>query len=199
MNVYDFDGTIYDGDSTVDFYFFCLRRKPGIIKKAPQQFKGLLFYAMRKITKKEYKEFFYSFLSALDDVDVEIDSFWRHKKRKIKGWYWRQKKREDVIISASPAFLIEPIGADLGVGLVIASDVNRHTGKCEGENCRGEEKVKRFQKAFPNAYIDEFYSDAITDLPLARLAQKSFLVKGETIQEWEMEEKWRKHNGKGLQ
>ena len=24
MNVYDFDGTVYAGDSTVDFYFFCL-------------------------------------------------------------------------------------------------------------------------------------------------------------------------------
>lgn len=23
MNVYDFDKTIYDGDSTIDFYFYC--------------------------------------------------------------------------------------------------------------------------------------------------------------------------------
>lgn len=26
MNVYDFDKTIYDGDSTLDFYFFHLRK-----------------------------------------------------------------------------------------------------------------------------------------------------------------------------
>ena len=26
MNVYDFDKTIYDGDSTADFYLFSLRR-----------------------------------------------------------------------------------------------------------------------------------------------------------------------------
>ena len=32
MNVYDFDKTIYKGDSTLDFYFFCLRKKPIIIK-----------------------------------------------------------------------------------------------------------------------------------------------------------------------
>ena len=24
VNIYDFDGTIYDGDSTLDFYMFCL-------------------------------------------------------------------------------------------------------------------------------------------------------------------------------
>ena len=28
IDVYDFDGTIYDGDSTVDFVRFCLRRHP---------------------------------------------------------------------------------------------------------------------------------------------------------------------------
>ena len=27
IDVYDFDGTLYDGDSTVDFVLFCLRRR----------------------------------------------------------------------------------------------------------------------------------------------------------------------------
>lgn len=31
IDVYDFDGTIYDGDSTVDFTRFCLRRHPGVL------------------------------------------------------------------------------------------------------------------------------------------------------------------------
>ncbi len=30
IDVYDFDGTIYDGDSTVDFTRFCLRRHPAV-------------------------------------------------------------------------------------------------------------------------------------------------------------------------
>ena len=28
IDVYDFDGTIYDGDSTVDLVKFCIRRHP---------------------------------------------------------------------------------------------------------------------------------------------------------------------------
>ena len=32
MNVYDFDGTIYNGDSTIDFYIYALKSKPSIIK-----------------------------------------------------------------------------------------------------------------------------------------------------------------------
>ena len=29
---YDFDGTIYDGDSSVDFYKFCFKKKKSISK-----------------------------------------------------------------------------------------------------------------------------------------------------------------------
>ena len=29
--VYDFDETIYDGDSTVDFYKYCVKRKPSLL------------------------------------------------------------------------------------------------------------------------------------------------------------------------
>ena len=37
MNVYDFDKTIYRGDSTKDFYFFLLRRHPVLIRYLPKQ------------------------------------------------------------------------------------------------------------------------------------------------------------------
>jgi len=35
MNVYDFDGTIYNGDSTVDFFLFALKRKPSLLLNVP--------------------------------------------------------------------------------------------------------------------------------------------------------------------
>lgn len=35
MNVYDFDKTIYYGDSTADFYLFCLKRHKKILTLAP--------------------------------------------------------------------------------------------------------------------------------------------------------------------
>ena len=38
MNVYDFDGTIYDGDSTVDFLIYMYRKHPGLmIPRLPGQ------------------------------------------------------------------------------------------------------------------------------------------------------------------
>ena len=42
VNIYDFDGTIYDGDSSIDFYLFCLRKNVSIIKFLPVFIIGLL-------------------------------------------------------------------------------------------------------------------------------------------------------------
>ena len=39
MNVFDFDKTIYDGDCTVDFYMYCLKKYPVIYKKRAEQYK----------------------------------------------------------------------------------------------------------------------------------------------------------------
>ena len=59
------------------------------------------------------------------------------------------------------------------------------TGIYSGNNCHGEEKVARFNAAFPGAEIDNFYSDSHSDDPMARVAKRSFMVKGENLSEWE--------------
>lgn len=66
----------------------------------------------------------------------------------------------------------------------IASEVNPLTGELLGSNCRGEEKVKRFNEVYPNETIDDFYSDSLSDLPLARMAHKAYLVKNQKVCSW---------------
>ena len=36
INLYDFDNTIYEGDSSTDFFFYCLKRYPKIAKIIPK-------------------------------------------------------------------------------------------------------------------------------------------------------------------
>ena len=62
--------------------------------------------------------------------------------------------------------------------------MDKHTGETEGENCHGEEKVRRLHEAFPEVEIAEFYSDSQSDAPLARIADKAFLVKGQDLLPW---------------
>lgn len=181
MNVYDFDGTIYDGDSSIDFYLFCIKRKPSILfRSIIKQLSGAILYAIKRIPKEKYKEKYFSFLKYVSTNDQLLNDFWSTKSKKIKKWYLNQKAKSDVIISASPEFLLKPICNRLGVSL-IASKVDPSTGRFAGKNCHGQEKVKRFAELYPNETIEEFYTDSKVDLPLTELSTKVFFVKGEEL------------------
>lgn len=184
MNVYDFDKTIYSGDSTADFYIFSLKRHKKIITLAPSLLGSVIkFYAFKKGTKTDFKQVMYRFLRYCD-IDKDIADFWEINQSKIKKYYLKQKRDDDVIISASPEFLLEPIIKKLGIGTLMASRVDRHTGFYDGINCHGKEKVRRFYEVFPDGKIDEFYSDSYSDSPLAEIADKAFMVDGEKVTKW---------------
>jgi HAD superfamily phosphoserine phosphatase-like hydrolase len=185
MNVYDFDKTIYDGDSTLDFYLFALKKKPKLIKYLPVQVLGFLKYLFGICSKLEFKEKFYYFLNGISDTDELVKLFWDDKQGLIKEWYLNSKKDSDLIISASPTFLLEPICKVVGIKHLIASEVNKNTGVCEGENCYGDEKVIRLKKEFKDTAIDEFYSDSLSDAPLSLLAERRFIVSGSKIIKWD--------------
>lgn len=184
MNVYDFDKTIYNGDSTFDFYRFCLKRHPKIILRLPSLLFNYCIFLLKRISKTEFKERMYKFLTDIDDIDFEIKSFWDKNIKKIKNFYKRSQKADDVIISASPEFLIIPACQRINIRYAYASKVNKHTGNYTGINCHGKEKVNRFYSAFPNGVIDNFYSDSYSDTPLAKLAKNSYIVSGENLKAW---------------
>lgn len=126
MNVYDFDGTIYNGDSSVDIYFFLLKRYPKLIAYFPKQILGMVRYKLHLSSKEEMKEMYFSFLKGVQTDKTFVDDFWKQNQNKIKEWYLNQKRKDDVIISASPEFLLKPICDILGMGLVL---VNNEAGE----------------------------------------------------------------------
>ena len=189
MNVYDFDGTIYDGDSSIDLWLFCMRRNPSVFLKClPRLTAGGTLYALGRIPKKRWKERFFSFLNYMPADDQLIGDFWEQHFAKVKEWYLKQKQSSDLIISASPSFLLRPVCQRLGVSL-IASEVDPATGRFSGQNCSGEEKVRRFRQADPDGTIEAFYTDSKKDLPIAGLAREAYFVNGNTIRKMTQEEK----------
>ena len=180
INVYDFDKTIYDGDSSIDFYFYCLKNKPSIILLLPKQFIAFVLYKLKIRDKKYFKEMFFSFVKKINNIDKYINGFWKISIRKIKPWYISQKKHTDVIISASPEFLLLPIKKKLNISKIIASKVDVKTGNFLSNNCYGEEKVVRF-KSEVNKKIKSFYTDSYSDMPMMLLAQEKYLVKNKQI------------------
>ena len=184
MNVYDFDGTIYRGDSSVDFWIFCMKRHPGIILDLPGQIFAAIKCKLGAIDKLRFKERYFSFLRRLKDPRAEVSLFWDAKQKRIKEWYLNRKQEDDLIISASPEFLLNEICRRTGIRHLIASDVDIASGTFASPNCYGSEKLRRFKEAFPETSIEEFYSDSRSDQCLAEIAEKAFIVKGDKVREW---------------
>ena len=183
MNVYDFDNTIYKGDSTTDFVKWCIKRNPALSVKILKGGLSFCAYKVNLCSKTFFKEKIYSMFQSIPNIDNEVSAFWIEHSKNIKKWYLENKKTDDVIISASPEFLLAPICKQLNITNLMASKVDKKTGFYFGINCYGEEKVRRFHEKFCNE-IDEFYSDSLSDTPLAKLAKKAYLVDDNTIIPW---------------
>lgn len=184
ITVYDFDKTIYDGDSSIDFYKYCLKRKPSILKYVPIQVYGALMYILGLWPKVKMKEKYFMFFKDIDSIDDWVSDFWKEHRHKLKGWYKKKDHKHDIIISASPEFLLRPICKEIGVKALIASKVDQLTGRFDGENCYGEEKVSRLNKFVDSYEMEEFYSDSLSDTPLALLAGSSYIVKRDELVDW---------------
>lgn len=106
MNVYDFDKTIYRGDSTVDFLAPLPKGGiPGLPGAAGTLAKALAF-RQGNCSREQFKERFYQFLRFVPEAAQEAERFWDRHLIGIEPWYRAQQSNTDVIISASPDFLI---------------------------------------------------------------------------------------------
>ena len=184
MNVYDFDNTIFKGDSTARFYVYCLVRTPKMLIRLPRLAFEAVFL-LRK-DKQKFKEHMFAFLTDLNEPEKMLADFWKKNECRIKKFYFETRREDDLIASASPEFIVRPMIEKLGIKYLIASPVDFKTGKYYGPNCHGQEKVIRFRREFPDMDIEDFYSDSHSDDPMAGIAKRAFMVRGEKLSEWKM-------------
>ena len=170
MNVYDFDGTIYHPDCSIDFAFWCMNRHPTMyITFFPKALINLIRYKTGKMPRYQMMRQFFSFLMKIDDFDVQIERFWDVHEKKISAWYLAQKRPDDLIISAAPTCIIDPIAKRLGVR-VIATEYDREHGVFLNNLMAAKEKARYIiDQGFP--VIENFYSDSLADAPIALCAE----------------------------
>lgn len=185
MNVYDFDLTIYPTDCAIDFCIWCMKRHPKLwFTYFPKLVKVMIQRKRGKIPEYLKHRKFLSYLTMVDDFDEQIEKYWNKNEKRIAPWYLKQKKDDDLIISASPDCLIEPIANRLGVKFM-ATEFDREFGVFTNNLMYAKEKAKYiFDKGFP--VIDNFYSDSLSDTPIALCAEKAYLVKDKarTVVDW---------------
>lgn len=185
MNVYDFDGTIYASDCSVGFAIWCMNRHPTLwLTFFPKAIWNLLRCKIGKLSVSQMQRRFFSFLTKVDDFDDQIERFWDQNEKKIAPWYLAQKKPDDLIISASPTCIIGPIAKRLGVHYM-ATEYDREFGVLVGNVMSAREKARyMIDQGFP--VIENFYSDSLSDTPLALCAEKAHLIseKATKISDW---------------
>ena len=185
MNVYDFDGTIFPTDCSIDFFIWCMKRHPKLcFTFAPKVVINLIKRKMGKMPEYLMQREFFCYLTLIDDFDEQIERYWDKNEKKIAPWYLAQKKPDDLIISASPDCIIGPIANRLGVNFM-ATEFNRKYGVFLNNLMYAQEKARYiFDHGFPK--IDNFYSDSLADTPLALCAEKAYLVKdkAQTVVDW---------------
>ena len=185
MNVYDFDGTIFPSDCSIGFCIWCMNRHPKLwFTFFPKAVRNLVLRKKGKISECAMQRKFFSYLTLIDDFDKQIERYWNKNEKKIASWYLAQKKDDDLIISASPTCVIEPIAKRLGVNFM-ATEYDREFGVFLNNMMYAKEKAKYIiDHGFP--LIENFYSDSLADTPLALCAEKAHLVikKASTVIDW---------------
>lgn len=180
MNAYDFDNTIYDGESLFDFFMFCLSKKLSLIIYLPLVIYILILYKLTLLSDKKLYNFANIMSSTIidskDDIPRYVDEFWKKNNYKLKPLFLRKLKESDIIITASPRFLIEGIKDKLNTKNIICTEYNLNTGKFEFI-CFRHNKVKIFRQLYPSTKVDEFYTDSLNDIPMIKLAKRAYLVK----------------------
>lgn len=172
--VYDFDKTVYNGETTIDFTKFVFKRyKEYRIKIIIYSFLSVFFL----FNLKKSKSIFWKWFIKKDEKIIE--EFSNHLKifNYFNDEIKKNKNEVDIIylISASPSFILEKIYKKLGFTNLIATDYDENMNVI-GKNCKGSEKVVRLKNKVADFKIISFYSDSISDKPLYDLAQDKFYI-----------------------
>lgn len=185
MNVYDFDNTIYDGESCLDFFGYYIKKTPWLIKYLPKVLLAFAKYKAGKVTVEQalarYAPLVEDYFAKIPDFESDNRDFWDKHMKNIKPFYRKIQQEDDVIVTASPEASIKEICMRLGIKHYVGSIIDLGTGKIT-RLCMRSRKVLSFLEAFPDAHIENFYTDsAKNDKALIEMAEHAFIVKGNKI------------------
>ena len=190
---FDFDKTLTRCDTLLPFLTFTAgscRTFTRLLVELPTLAAFAAGYAERQQTKEQVLTRFFCG-RALAELQRQGSQFASQvlgryiKKQALERVQWHQSQGHTcIIVSASLELYLEPWAADHGIDNVIASRMevdsdNRITGRLEGANCWGPEKVRRLIEAMGprNGYTLYAYGDSQGDKELLESADHPYYRK----------------------
>lgn len=187
MNVFDFDDTIFDGDTAIEFTTEFLRKNPSLLKLTPDIIKVIRDYRNLTFRFEDLVDKYGGMISEFiisQNVDAKqiAKEFWDKREKMIKPFYFEIQKEDDLVISASPTFILEEICNRIGIKHYLGTEMDLEKGTFE-RWCFRDKKIEFFREAYPDGVIDDFYTDSLHDEFLFPYAKRVFLVKGHKIKQ----------------
>ena len=184
MNVFDFDNTIYKGESGIDLFKYYIKRYPSLLKLFPKVALAFIRYKRHQISLSEAMESYIpiieDFLILLEDPEGDMRDFWDKNQHKVKPFYKALMREDDVLISASPEVELKEICDRLGIKNYLGTVIDEDTRKITHVNFR-ENKLRYFKEKYPEATIDVLFTDSYNDRWLMDIAKHVVMVKGNKI------------------
>jgi len=194
--LFDFDGTLIRGDSILLFIRYALRHKLCSAVDTLRFITAGALFTMKLISPKRAKEMGLYFLknssravysAAAEDFckTVLMPRLYPEGLKSIQAHL--RAGHEVLLISASPAFYLEPLRQMLGFSAVLATRFSaekdgRFAGEIIGENCRGTQKPVRLREYLAQTgdtldyETSSAYGDSAHDLPMLRLCAHAYAV-----------------------
>lgn len=183
---FDFDGTLTVKDSFMSFLRWRVsagRFQAGMLRLAPASLAYLGHRNRGKIKAAAVREFLRGVTR--EQLEAEARAFAQTvaprllRPDAVHTWnHWRQRRAKLVIVTASPTHVVAPfargLGADLLIGTELAFDEqDRVTGAFAGQNCRGDEKVRRLREVFgEHIRLKAAYGDTSGDTAMLSIADE---------------------------
>lgn len=188
---FDFDGTLTYFDSFLPFLFFSFG-KAKTFSKLFFQLPVFFLYCIGKRSRKQVKEnLLAAFLKGMAQNDVSdlgkkfaegpLSCLIREKAFEKLKWH-QDQGHISILISANFSFYLSHWASCAGFDHILATDAaidKNHllTGKIQGENCYGKEKVKRLKALIKEPFTLYAYGDSPGDKDLLELADYPFFKK----------------------
>lgn len=184
LDIYDFDKTVVPFDSGSTFLIFCFLRYPYLFLLLPFYCIMGLLYGLHILKLAQFKKYIFLFVRFIP-LERAVKAFWDKHEKDVFPWFRPENRaRYTVVISASPDFLLTEIARRLKIDTLLCTRHNPKTGTLLYENCRGDEKVRRFFEVFPDgAEVQCVYSDSYRhDRPIFSLGKRCFHIEKDGTQ-----------------
>ena len=180
MKVFDFDSTIYKGESPVDFTFYMIRHNRKIVRYVPRILICLASYKLHLIKKEKLESLSNDFIGkVLDDPDSLnefVSRFWATHAHKLNKDIVKLIESGDVIITASPSFLINGVSDLINTKNILGTEIDLKQKKLVWYNF-GDNKVVRYRSIYGYRQIDAFYTDSFYDVYLMDISREVYIVR----------------------